>query len=102
MKRYQIAVQNTGVTFWCRSDQSVLDAMWYDGRGPCHYGCFGGGCGVCKIRVLAGAFDPFKRMSKAHISDVDREQGIVLSCCIRPHSDLVIESLTPVHHPLWR
>lgn len=57
---------------------------------PVSIGCKGGGCGVCKVRVLDGEFSA-KRMSKAHISDGERANNIVLACQITPLSDLTVE-----------
>lgn len=97
MESYVITVQSTGNAFTCRDDQSVLDAMLKAGCGPYHYGCYGGGCGVCKIQVLEGDYHCFKNMSRAHIKEGEMNQGFVLSCCIQPRSDLVIEGIAPAH-----
>lgn len=100
MESYEITVKTTGNTFLCGSEQSVLDAMVKAGTGPFHYGCYGGGCGVCKIRVLYGKYHVFKKMSRAHISK-ERNEDIVLSCCIKPRGALVIEAVSPEHRPLY-
>lgn len=100
MDSYRITVKNTGKVFSCRQGQSVLDAMIRAGTGPFHYGCHGGGCGVCKIRVLEGDYQVFKAMSRAHIGG-DTEKGIVLACCIRPGGPLTIESISPLHQPRY-
>lgn len=55
-------------------------------------GCRRGGCGICKIRVIKGSFSELK-MSKGHISEEDRQENIVLACCIKPNEDLEIEIL---------
>lgn len=56
---------------------------------PCRLpvGCRRGGCGICRVRVVAGAFRADK-MSRAHISAEDEQEGLVLSCCIYPLSEL--------------
>ena len=41
-------------------------------------GCRGGGCGVCRVEVLAGDVYTAKRMSKAHVTEADLAHGIVL------------------------
>ncbi len=81
-----------GRAFPCREDESVLEAMRRAGLGP--KGCFGGGCGACKMRVLSGAYQAFKRMSRAHITKEDEREGAVLMCCIRPRGDLLLEETT--------
>ena len=57
---------------------------------PVKVGCKGGGCGVCKVHIIAGDFTS-KVMSKAHVSNNDVEQGIVLACRVFPKSDLTIK-----------
>lgn len=53
-------------------------------------GCRGGGCGVCRVRVLSGEYDAL-RMSRKHISEDDLAAGIVLACRIVPRTDLIVE-----------
>lgn len=87
--RYSITVLESGETFWCASDETVLSAMMRARCGPVHYGCCGGGCGICKMRIVSGEYDAIKRMSRAHI-DLAQEPDMVLLCCIQPRSDLTI------------
>ena len=100
MESYEITVQSTGNTFPCRPDQSVLDAMVKAGLGPYHYGCYGGGCGVCKIQVLSGSYHIFKNMSRAQIPE-GTEADAVLACCIQPRGLLVIDNRLPPHRPRY-
>ncbi len=58
-------------------------------------GCRGGGCGVCKIRILSGSYRK-RVMSKAHISPQDLANGIVLACRVFPESDMEIAPEPPV------
>ena len=90
---YNVTIRETGECFACGADEAVLAAMLRSRRGPIACGCFGGGCGVCRMKVERGEFDKFKKMSRAHISEADGEGGVVLLCCIRPRSDLVISSV---------
>lgn len=53
-------------------------------------GCRGGGCGVCKVRVVEGDYRS-KCMSKAHICDAQAAEGYVLACRVYPLSDMCIE-----------
>jgi len=57
-------------------------------------GCRRGGCGVCRVRVVAGEYrsDP---MSRAHISEADEEAGLVLSCAIYPLTDIELRVEPP-------
>ena len=55
-------------------------------------GCRGGGCGVCRIRILSGQYES-KKMSCKHVTGEDRERGIALACRIYPRGELRIEVL---------
>ena len=50
-------------------------------------GCRSGGCGVCKVQVVSGSYTK-RVMSRAHVSAEEEAAGLVLSCCIKPTSDL--------------
>jgi ferredoxin len=89
MAEYTITVYETGQKFNCRDDQAVLWAMIH-ARGPVKHGCCGGGCGVCKMKVVEGSYEAFKPMSANHVSEEDKAAGIVLVCCIQPRGDLVV------------
>ena len=56
---------------------------------PIPVGCRGGGCGVCRVRVLSGEYAT-KRMSRAHVSEADEAEGVVLACRLLPASDIVV------------
>lgn len=87
-KIYRVRVLETNKEFSCGEDTRVLEAMKRSGVGPVLHGCFGGGCGVCKMKVLSGDYEAVQKMSCVHISDL--EEHVVLICCIVPRSDLVI------------
>jgi ferredoxin len=89
-QRYSVTVRETGDVFFCADDQAVLRAMIHAGFGPIKHGCCGGGCGVCKMRVVDGEWEVFKNMSRAHVSETDEKSGILLLCCVQPRSNLVI------------
>jgi len=92
-KSYQINIIDTGKAFFCGEDEFLLEAMMRSRCGPISYGCFGGGCGVCKMRINSGTYFPEKRMSRAHVTEEEAESGIVLICCVKPRSDMEISSL---------
>lgn len=89
-KNYQITVRDTGECFMCGENEFILGAMTQAGCGPIRYGCFGGGCGVCKMKVVSGKVCAVKRMSREHISQSEQEQGIRLICCIQPRGNVII------------
>jgi ferredoxin len=85
-----------GPRFVCRPDESVLEAMGRHGMRAIAAGCHGGGCGVCRIRVLSGAVE-IRRMSRVHVSVEAEAEGVALACRTYARSDLVI-----VPQPLCR
>jgi len=90
-RKHIIKVLNTGQTFLCGEDESILEAMKRTGCGPISYGCFGGGCGVCKMRIISGEYYSEKEMSRAHVTIQEQEEGFVLICCVKPRCDMEIE-----------
>lgn len=54
-------------------------------------GCRGGGCGICRIKVLSGPYRSLP-MSRSRISQEDEAQGIVLACRIIPEGEIAIET----------
>lgn len=88
---YRIEVRNRHSQFLARPGKTLLVAMELAASQAIAVGCRGGGCGMCKIRVLAGQYDS-KRMSRAHISEQEQADGFALACRVLPRSDLVIES----------
>lgn len=89
---FQITNRTTGDSFTCPEGQSVLKAMEQQGFKCVPVGCRGGGCGYCKIRVIAGDFECGK-MSKVHVPPEAIEKGEVLACRIYPLTNLTIECL---------
>ena len=90
--RYQVTITETGESFLCNQQQAVLNAMVALGRKGIPSGCHGGGCGVCKIKVLTGDFHTAV-MSREHISEQDEKNGIVLACRTYPCTDISLKVL---------
>ncbi|MDR3120807.1 MAG: 2Fe-2S iron-sulfur cluster binding domain-containing protein [Clostridiales bacterium] len=90
---HNVTVAETGERFLCGEGESVLAAMFRAGRGPITYGCCGGGCGACRMKIVSGNYVPFKKMSRAHVSERDIQDGIVLLCCVQPRGDLTIRAV---------
>lgn len=89
---FEVRISETGECFPCDSGESVLAGMAKLGRRGIPLGCRGGGCGVCKVEVLAGSFRR-KAMSRSHVGEEDEKQGRVLACRIFPGSDLELRVL---------
>jgi len=85
----QVKLEETGESFECGAAESALSALARSGKRGIPVGCRGGGCGVCKIKILAGEFSQ-KAMSRAHVSREDEMNREVLACCIYPRGDLLV------------
>ena len=90
---FTITVKDTDISFSCSKDEDVFTAMLRHRKGPFHYGCGGGGCGICKVKIISGRWQAFKPMSAAHVVKDDIKKGIVLLCCVKPESNLVITAI---------
>jgi ferredoxin len=93
-QRFTITIPGAG-SAQCGEDERVLVALERaQGFGqlrnlPCRLpaGCRRGGCGVCRARVLEGKYRTAP-MSRAHVSEEDEENGLILACSVYPLSDL--------------
>lgn len=90
MKKYQVLIEDTGEIYSCDERESILTGMARLGRRGIPLGCRGGGCGVCKVRVVTGTFEA-GAMSRAHVSAEEQAAGAALACRITPHSDLCVQ-----------
>ena len=78
----------------CRADETVLAAILRSGA-KVMFGCRGGGCGTCRMRLLSGRVE-FGRCSTAVLPVEAKREGAFLSCQARPLSDLIVE-VTPAN-----
>lgn len=84
------AAPGASTTFPVPGDLPVLHAMIRAAQRCIPVGCRGGGCGACRVRVLAGTYTT-RRMSRRHVSPTDEAEQIVLACRLLPSSDIVVE-----------
>ena len=85
---HQVAIED-GPVVPCRANRPVSLECKRQGVKAIMIGCRGGGCGVCRVRVLAGDYRT-ERMSRAHVTEAEEQAGYALSCCLYPLSDLHI------------
>lgn len=88
MAAYTLRVEDYPDPIPCPAGSTALDAIRASQAcGVILSGCRGGGCGVCRVRVLSG---PYRcdRMSRAHISMADEADGLALACRLWPEGDL--------------
>src|SRR5215468_1244766 len=99
---HRITLSPPGDTVPCDPDETVLAAIIRAGA-SIRFGCRGGGCGVCKIRVLSGSID-HGRCSTAVLTDEEKAGGWALSCQARAQGDLTIEvtAANRYHVLTWR
>lgn len=88
MSQYRIHVQPDNRTIESKEGQTILDTASRNGV-KIKVGCKGGGCGICKIKVLEGDVDR-GTSSRSVLSLEEIEQGYALSCQARPKSDVTI------------
>jgi ferredoxin len=86
---YTITLLPMGEVLPCSPGETVLSAILHSGA-RVFFGCTGGGCGVCKMRLISGHLD-YGRYSAAVLSEEERQEGFFLSCQAMPVSDLTIQ-----------
>jgi ferredoxin len=87
--QYTVVFSPLGDTVVCRRDETVLAAILRSGA-KVVFGCRGGGCGTCKMRLISGQVE-HGRCSAAVLSHEEMVAGSFLSCQARPLSDLTVE-----------
>lgn len=75
-----------------RAGEPVLSALERCGLASVPVGCRGGGCGVCKVRVVEGSYHT-GRMSRAQVSETEERQGFALACRLYADGPLVLEAV---------
>ncbi len=90
MASHTITVSNTKGLFRCPDGRRLSQVMEF--VSTIEYACRRGGCGNCKVRVLNGDYR-IGQMSRAHISEEEIADGLVMACMIYPRGDLTIEVL---------
>jgi len=83
---FNVTFQAAGLTVSCRSDQFVLNAGEEAGIALA-FSCREGACGTCKSKLVSGQVH---MEHKGGIRQREIDRGMILICCSRPLSDLVI------------
>lgn len=87
MAVFQVTIEDTGEVYRCSENESLLSGMERLGKRGIPVGCRGGGCGVCKVRIVQGEYQK-RSMSRDHITREEEGAGVVLACRVRPLSDI--------------
>ncbi|OVZ55292.1 ferredoxin [Pigmentiphaga sp. NML080357] len=89
---HEVHILDTGERYRCAPSQTLLAGMEALGRKGIPVGCRGGGCGVCKSRVVRGAYLALK-MSRGCVSAEEEAAGVVLACRVMPRGDVELQAL---------
>ena len=96
--KHRVTVDGDDQEFFCGEEQNLLQGMRSFQLGvpmleAIPVGCRGGGCGICRIRVLSGDYKT-EKMSRKHVSEEEQARGMALACRVYPRSDLRVEVMT--------
>ena len=97
-----VCIANTGESYPCATEESLLRGMLKLGRKGVPAGCVNGGCGVCKVRIIEGAVKPLGPVSRAHVSAEEEGCGITLACRVAPVTAVRIEAIGKFERPFSR
>jgi ferredoxin len=92
MVYHVITIEDTGENYKCDDRISVLEGMENLGKKGIPVGCRGGGCGVCKIEIVAGDYKK-RVMSRDHVSEEEEALGVVLACRVKPLGPMTVRVL---------
>ncbi len=99
--QHRVTLLDTGESFACTPDESVLHGLARMGKRGIPVGCRGGGCGICKVEVVSGAYSK-KVMSRDHVSADDEAHQRVLACRICAEGDLQVKVLGKMQKAVCR
>jgi ferredoxin len=101
-RRVDVRVVQTGETYACGTDESLLRGMLRLGRKGIPVGCVNGGCGVCRVRIVEGSVRPLGPVSRAHVSADEECQGVTLACRVAPSGAVTLEVAGRLEKPFSR
>ena len=97
-----VCVTQTGESYACAADESLLRGMLRLGRKGIPVGCVNGGCGVCKVRIVDGSVSTLGPVSRAHVSADEERGGVTLACRVAPASAVTLEVVGKLERPFSR
>jgi ferredoxin len=100
--KVNVCVAQTGETYACATDESLLRGMLRLGRRGIPVGCVNGGCGVCKVRIVAGSVHALGPVSRAHVSADEECAGMTLACRVAPSCSVTLEVAGKLERPFSR
>ncbi|QHE83871.1 2Fe-2S iron-sulfur cluster binding domain-containing protein [Hydrogenophaga sp. BPS33] len=100
--KVDVCVAQTGETYACATNESLLRGMLRLGRKGIPVGCVNGGCGVCKVRIVTGVVSALGPVSRAHVSAAEECDGVTLACRVAPTCAVTLEIAGKLHKPFSR
>jgi len=97
-----VEVVQTGECYPCPPQTSLLHGMLCMGRRGIPAGCINGGCGVCKVRIVAGAIRLLGPVSRQHVSVQEEAEGYTLACRAAPVGNVRLEVCQKLAKPFSR
>ncbi|TAM38010.1 MAG: 2Fe-2S iron-sulfur cluster binding domain-containing protein [Burkholderiaceae bacterium] len=97
--KVNVCIVQTGESYPCAADESLLRGMLRLGRKGIPAGCVNGGCGVCKVRIVEGAVTSIGPVSRAHVSVEEEQCGFTLACRVAPASAVRLEVIGKLERP---
>ncbi|NWF47073.1 2Fe-2S iron-sulfur cluster binding domain-containing protein [Hydrogenophaga sp. D2P1] len=82
--KVNVHVMQTGESYPCATNESLLQGMLRLGRKGIAVGCVNGGCGVCKVRIVEGRVRALGPISRAHVTAEEEALGYTLACRVAP------------------
>jgi 3-phenylpropionate/trans-cinnamate dioxygenase ferredoxin reductase subunit len=89
--KVNVFVAQTGESFPCAHDESLLKGMLRLGRKGIPVGCVNGGCGVCKVHIVEGQVKSLGPVSRAHVTAEEEAAGFTLACRVAPVTAVRLE-----------
>lgn len=97
--KVNVHVMQTGESYPCATNESLLQGMLRLGRKGIPVGCVNGGCGVCKVRILDGEIKALGPISRAHVTAQEEALGYTLACRVAPTSPIRLEVAGKLEKP---
>lgn len=97
--KVNVRVTQTGETYACATDESLLRGMLRLGRKGIPVGCVNGGCGVCKVRIVEGSVKSLGPVSRAHVTADEEAAGMTLACRVAPTCAVTLEVAGKLERP---
>jgi ferredoxin len=101
LEKHAVLVVETNEQYLCGSAETLLEGMARIGRKCIPVGCVNGGCGVCKVAIVKGNVHKCGEMSRAHVTEQEESQGVVLACRAMPMSAIELKVIGKMKKAIW-